>query len=297
MTSGRDACSFSRAVRHTDPARRLDTGRWKSVGFAVAALLLLAACEEPTDDTAAETAADPPPAATATPTATTTPGTAAESADAPTAAATPAAAATASPRRAATEGPRYTDNWEVVFLHETVIRTDGGVKHRSDCDDGAATGDPGWADGLPVLVVGRGTGDCAGWYRVILRNDESDYDNWVRAEYLANPDPAPVVTPQPLDAEASRAAFEKCLNPWDGNLDALEDLVRPLLLSPDSMRTHETRYRTAPVNSPGDGAHGAHYVTLTYSADNAFGVRLRATATAYVHPSGCRIVEWTSGLE
>ena len=53
MTGGRDAYGFSPAVRHTDPARRLDTGRWKSVGFAVAALRLLAACEEPTDDTAA----------------------------------------------------------------------------------------------------------------------------------------------------------------------------------------------------------------------------------------------------
>ena len=48
-------------------------------------------------------------------------------------------------------------------------------------------------------------------------------------------------------------------------LDALEDLVRPLLNNEGSMQTHETRWGRSTDQD------GYHKVFMEYSAENAFG--------------------------
>ena len=95
--------------------------------------------------------------------------------------------------------------------------------------------------------------------------------------------PAASATPKP-------ASVEDCFSPLDGNLDALEGLVRPLLLSPSSMRTHGTTFSTNP------DAEGYHVVRMEYSAENAFGVRLESVATGRVHERSCRTLLVDPGL-
>lgn len=94
---------------------------------------------------------------------------------------------------------------------------------------------------------------------------------------------APARTPQP-------ANVEDCFNPLDGNLDALEDLVRPILNDPGSMRTHETRFSSAP------DAQGYHSVRMDYSAENAFGGRIRAIAHGRVHRQNCHVILISPGF-
>ncbi len=91
----------------------------------------------------------------------------------------------------------------------------------------------------------------------------------------------PVATPPPTPA--STPDVGRCFSPWDGNLDALEDLIRPLLNDEGSMQTHETRFtRTADEN-------GEHFVYMEYSANNAFGARIKVDAVGAVRASDCRV--------
>lgn len=84
------------------------------------------------------------------------------------------------------------------------------------------------------------------------------------------------------DAEARRWGHH-CLSGWDGNHDGFESRVRALLNDPGSMETHGTR--TSQVNA----GTGLHRITMDYSAKNAFGGRVRATATGLLDPDTCDV--------
>ena len=86
------------------------------------------------------------------------------------------------------------------------------------------------------------------------------------------------------------STVEDCFSKWDGNLDALENLVRPLLNDRGSMETHETRFsRTA-------RSGGWHDVRMTYSAKNALGGRVTTVATGQVHFPSCNVRLTDPGL-
>lgn len=87
----------------------------------------------------------------------------------------------------------------------------------------------------------------------------------------------------PSEEESQRPA-EHCFSPIDGNLSGLEDRVRPLLASPRSMRTHSTSWVDVPTTE------GYHAVRMIYSAENAFGARIQATARGRVHGETCRVI-------
>ena len=91
--------------------------------------------------------------------------------------------------------------------------------------------------------------------------------------------------PSPPSARAAAPApeVEDCFSPLDGNLDELENLVRPLLNNRGSMRTHSTRFSNNP------DAAGYHSVVMVYSAENAFGGRITATARGLVHARTCNV--------
>lgn len=179
-----------------------------------------------------------------------------------------------------------------------IANTDGdGVAVRDACDDAARISAPGQGirEGTVVEWIETGDGDCADWMYV---SDPGGRETWVRSQYLealpatpvssrpreSTPEPAstPVVarrgdtatgwTPPPNARPNSTGDIEDCFSLWDGNLDALEDLVRPLLNDEGSMRTHETRFSRTPDRD------GFHLVEMVYSANNAFGARIKAVA-------------------
>ena len=90
--------------------------------------------------------------------------------------------------------------------------------------------------------------------------------------------PGPVRTPEPTPN------VEECFSPWDGNLDALEDLLRPGLNDEGSMQTHETRFSREPDSD------GYHLVRMEYSAQNSFGGRVKTVATGKVRASDCHVI-------
>ena len=80
-------------------------------------------------------------------------------------------------------------------------------------------------------------------------------------------------------AEEHRKGFH-CLDPWDGNHNGLEALIRDQLNDPGSMETHSTRI--TPVS-----AAGTHTVLMDFSAANAFGGMVRNTAYGWVDHETC----------
>ena len=101
----------------------------------------------------------------------------------------------------------------------------------------------------------------------------------------------PTSTPVPVAPTATPLPnVRDCFSPWDGHLDALEDLVRPYLNDEDSMQTHETRFSSQP------DADGYHLVTMEYSAKNALGGRVKALASGLVHQSTCEVLLVDTGL-
>ena len=86
---------------------------------------------------------------------------------------------------------------------------------------------------------------------------------------------------------AVKDVFEDCMDPWDGNYNALEDLIRPLLNDPSSMETFGTYYSTLD-----DLSDGLVTVRLDYGARNAFGGMVRASAWAEMRPD-CTVAEVT----
>ena len=104
------------------------------------------------------------------------------------------------------------------------------------------------------------------------------------------PEPTPTRTPEPTATRTPeptptpRPNVEDCFSPWDGNLDALEDLVRPGLNDEGSMQTHETRFSRSP------DADGYHLVQMEYSANNLFGARVKVVAIGKVRARDCHVI-------
>ena len=71
---------------------------------------------------------------------------------------------------------------------------------------------------------------------------------------------------------------------------ALEDMVRPYLNDEGSMETHGTQWSREP------DAGGYHTVGMEYSAENAFGGRIKVVATGLVHRATCEVVLLDTGL-
>ena len=88
--------------------------------------------------------------------------------------------------------------------------------------------------------------------------------------------------PSEEELEERRKGFH-CLSDWDGNHDGLEALVRDRLNDPGSMKTISTR--VTPVQ-----AGGMHQIVMAFTAKNAFGGRVRSTATGVVDPDTCKAV-------
>lgn len=109
----------------------------------------------------------------------------------------------------------------------------------------------------------------------------------------AEPEPATTTTttaptttrPPTTTTLAVKDVFEDCMDPWDGNYNALEDLIRPLLNDPGSMETFGTYYFTWD-----DLDDGLVTVRLDYGARNAFGGMVRASAWAEMRPN-CSVAE------
>ncbi len=79
--------------------------------------------------------------------------------------------------------------------------------------------------------------------------------------------------------------FEGCADPWDGNLNGLEALIRAVLNDPGSMETHGTYYFTTD-----DLDDGLVTIKLDYGARNSFGGMVRTSAWAEMRPD-CEIAE------
>lgn len=92
--------------------------------------------------------------------------------------------------------------------------------------------------------------------------------------------PAPTPTVDAEEAEDRRKGFH-CLDPWDGNYDQLEKLIRAELHDPGSMETHVTRI--TPVNEE----YGQHVVSLDFSASNLLGGMARHEALGLADPDTC----------
>ena len=71
-----------------------------------------------------------------------------------------------------------------------------------------------------------------------------------------------------------------CLSPLDGNHDQFEDLIRPNLQDPGSMKTIETGI------TPATG--GVHDIRLRFTATNAYGARVTHVAYGTVDQDTCR---------
>ena len=85
--------------------------------------------------------------------------------------------------------------------------------------------------------------------------------------------------------------IEDCLDPWDGNHNGFEDQIRPLLNDEDSMETHETRFGLEEYVSD-------HVpIVMVYSAKNAYGGRVKVTATGLLNYKTCRVTVLLTGLE
>lgn len=103
------------------------------------------------------------------------------------------------------------------------------------------------------------------------------------------PDPSsPAATPTRTRAPVpttAKAAADKCLSAWDGSHRGTNELIKADLVSPDSFEHVETRYRTALMQ-------GGRILQLevTFSAENAFGARLRGIGVGDVDVRTCRAV-------
>ena len=95
--------------------------------------------------------------------------------------------------------------------------------------------------------------------------------------------------PKPA-ANTPEGIAENCLSSWDGNSDELEAVVRGVLNDPSSMETYETRYNGTKTFDMNDDGIKEIFIVMEYGANNAFGGKVRQTATAYIDQN-CRVVE------
>lgn len=81
--------------------------------------------------------------------------------------------------------------------------------------------------------------------------------------------------------KVQREAGLHCLSGWDGNYDALEDLVRTQLFAPGSMDTVDTVI--APANED-----GKHPVTMVFMATDVYENTVLLTAFGLADDKTCR---------
>ncbi|MXX67251.1 MAG: hypothetical protein F4Z40_09795 [Chloroflexi bacterium] len=165
------------------------------------------------------------------------------------------------------------------YQAESAITATGGigvsVRYACALDardrDGAA-----WPEGQAVEVFAVGVEECAGWS--LARGPDGQL-SWVSDQYLKPFERTLERVSAPLPASLPVVYdIEDCFSLWDGNLDALEGLVRPLLNDEGSMETHETLFSRVPDSD------GWHAVRMTFSAENAFGGRVKYIANGRVRP-------------
>ena len=72
------------------------------------------------------------------------------------------------------------------------------------------------------------------------------------------------------DTDPIQTQWEKCFDPWDGNHREFERAVKDQLKAPSTFKHVETRFSTGDF---------PRLLTMTYEAENSFGVPLRSTAT------------------
>ena len=96
---------------------------------------------------------------------------------------------------------------------------------------------------------------------------------------------------QPASATPTvREQIEECLDPWDGNHTGFEDQIRPLLNDEGSMETHETRFGVTPDEN------NEVPIRMEYSAENAFGGRVKVVAIGRLNFETCRVTVIDTGL-
>ena len=80
--------------------------------------------------------------------------------------------------------------------------------------------------------------------------------------------------------EEDRRKGLHCLDPWDGNHNGFEEIVRFHLNDPDSMKTYSTK--VTPV-----GEDGNHEILMDFGAKNVFGGIVRHTASGFFSQVTC----------
>ena len=86
---------------------------------------------------------------------------------------------------------------------------------------------------------------------------------------------------EPDVSEEDRRFGFHCLDPWDGNHNGFERLVKPYLNDPSSMETHSTR-----MGALGTRPNG-HSIVMEFGARNAFGGMVRHNAIGSVDNETC----------
>ena len=104
-------------------------------------------------------------------------------------------------------------------------------------------------------------------------------------------DSKPASKPKP-PANTPQAVADKCLSSWDGNSDELENVVRKDLNDPSSMETIETRFKTSQLDDVNEDGIKELFISMEFTAANAFGGKTRQTATAYIDSQTCQPVEY-----
>ena len=89
--------------------------------------------------------------------------------------------------------------------------------------------------------------------------------------------------PDPREQAKKREWGHHCPSAWDGNHDRFETQIRDLLNDPGSMETHSTQ--TSRLLDT-----GLHRISMDYSATNAFGGRVRTSATGFLDPDTCEVM-------
>ena len=101
--------------------------------------------------------------------------------------------------------------------------------------------------------------------------------------------------PAPTATKTVREKIEDCLSPLDGNHNGFEDQIRPLLNDEGSMRTHDTYFGTE--RGALGGSQNEVGIRMVYSAENAFGARIKKEAVGRLNFESCQVTVITTGLE
>ena len=143
---------------------------------------------------------------------------------------------------------------------------------------------------LVVIIAASGgsqNGDSAD--QTIAAEQPSEQPASPQPQQEQHPEPEP--QPEPEPELTTREKIEGCLSEWDGNHDGFENQIRPLLNDEGSMETHSTRFTTEPIG--GDSV----IIEMVYSALNAYGGRVKTTASGFLNFETCAVSVVMTGLE